>query len=87
METFTNAAGTTVGERGRQPSGSLGDITTPSARITFVDGSGNPMPPVLQNGVAATVRVRVTPIRQLESSTRRCVPNLLQQPDQREPLR
>ena len=36
-------------------------MTNPSATITFVDGGGNPITnPVLQNGVAATVRVRIT---------------------------
>ncbi|NDU78820.1 hypothetical protein GWI34_40465, partial [Actinomadura sp. DSM 109109] len=58
--TFTNAAGT-AGEQNDNPPVLIGHITDPSATITFVDGGGTPIAnPVLQNGIAATVRVRIT---------------------------
>ncbi len=60
METFTNTAGTS-GEQDDNPPVLIGDITNPSAAITFVDAGGNPITnPVLQNGVSGTVRVRIT---------------------------
>src|SRR6185436_9827520 len=60
MQTFTNTAGT-AGEQNDNPPVLIGDLTNPSATITFLDSGGNPITdPVLQNGVAATVRVRIT---------------------------
>src|SRR5687767_1092152 len=60
MQTFTNTAGTT-GEQNDNPPVLIGATTNPSATITFVDAGGVPIvSPVLQNGVAATVRVRIT---------------------------
>src|SRR5437763_1247827 len=60
LQTFTNTAGTT-GEQNDTPPVLVNDPTTPSATITFVDGSGNPITqPVLQNNQSATVRVRFT---------------------------
>ena len=60
METFTNTAGTAGGQNDNPPV-LVGATTNPSATITFVDGSGNPIAnPVLQNNQPATVRVRIT---------------------------
>ena len=60
METFTNTAGTAGGQDDNPPV-LIGTITNPSATITFVDAGGNAISsPVLQNGVPATVRVRIT---------------------------
>ena len=60
METFTNTAGTAGGQDDNPPV-LIGVITNPSATITFLDGTLTPITsPVLQNGVAATVRVRIT---------------------------
>src|SRR6185436_8812379 len=61
METFTNAAGTGAANQDDNPPVLIGDITSPAATITFVDAGGVPITsPVLQNGIAATVRVRLT---------------------------
>jgi hypothetical protein len=60
MQTFTDTAGT-AGVQDDNPPVLIGDITNPSATITFVDAGGVPIAsPVLQNGIAATVRVRIT---------------------------
>src|SRR3954470_9435764 len=60
MQTFTDTAGTT-GEQNDNPPVLVGNITNPTAAITFVDAGGNPISsPVFQNAVAATVRVRIT---------------------------
>src|SRR4051794_1847123 len=60
MQTFDNTAGTT-GEQNDNPPVLIGLTTNPSATITFLDGSLNPITnPVLQNAQPATVRVRVT---------------------------
>src|SRR5205823_3002207 len=60
MQTFTDTAGT-AGEQNDNPPVLIGLTTNPSATITFLDGSLNPISnPVLQNGQAATVRVRIT---------------------------
>src|SRR6266540_7373723 len=60
MKTFTDTAGTDH-EQNDNPPVLIGIITDPSATITFLDEDGNPDPDlVLQNGVAATVRVRIT---------------------------
>ena len=84
MQTFTNTAGT-AGEQNDNPPVLIGDTTNPSATITFVDGSGNAIAnPVLQNGVAATVRVRITSVRERDQVHRRRRPDLLQQPDRRD---
>ncbi|MFL5755293.1 MAG: S8 family serine peptidase, partial [Chloroflexota bacterium] len=62
METFTDTAGTT-GQQNDNPPVLIGDITNPSATITFVDAGGNAIgTPALQNGVAATLRVRITAV-------------------------
>jgi uncharacterized repeat protein (TIGR01451 family) len=62
MQTFTDTAGT-AGEQNDNPPVLIGDITSPSATITFVDAGNNAISnPVFQNGVAATVRVRVTSV-------------------------
>ena len=60
MQTFTNTLGT-AGEQNDNPPVLIGSTTNPSATITFVDAGGNPIvSPVLQNGIAATVQVRIT---------------------------
>jgi len=60
MQTFTDTVGT-AGEQNDNPPVLIGDVTDTSAAITFVDGSGNAIAnPVFQNGIAATVRVRIT---------------------------
>jgi hypothetical protein len=60
MQTFTDTAGT-ANEQNDNPPVLIGVITTPTATITFVDGSGTPISnPVLQNNQPATVRVRIT---------------------------
>ena len=84
METFTNTAGT-AGEQNDNPPVLIGTITNPSATITFVDAGGNPIvSPVLQNGIAATVRVRITSVRERNQVHRRRHPHLLQHPLQRD---
>ncbi len=60
MQTFTNTAGT-AGEQNDNPPVLIGNITNPSATIELRGRGRNCDPnPVLQNGIAATLRVRVT---------------------------
>ena len=59
MQTFTNTAGT-LGRQSDNPPVLVGEITDPSATITFVDEVDNPITsPMLQNGVPAFVRVQI----------------------------
>src|SRR5688500_2218952 len=60
LKTFPDAAGT-AGPQDDQVPGLGDNKTNPSAAITFLDGSNNPIAnPVIQNLLLATIKVRIT---------------------------